>query len=835
MLISKNWIQQFVTIPKDLSPEALASKLTLSTVEVEGIKKLGGELDGIVVGQVHSVDKHPNADRLKVCAVDIGERNPVQVVCGGSNVWSQMFVAFAKVGARVRWHGEGEPVVLEKTTIRGMDSHGMICGADEIGLEEIFPKNEEKEIVDLTPLIEPMTKGHINPFKHVLGKPLAEVLGLDDVVFDIDNKSLSNRPDLWGHYGMAREVAAITGGSLKPWEASKISKKRLEIRNQRLEIEVKEKELCPRYMAVAIDGIEVGPSPSWMQTRLLSVGVNPINNIVDITNYVMLELGQPMHAFDAGSLDYGLQSTDYGKNNNRPSSVDCSPLSIIIRKAKKGEKIITLKNEECKLSPEMLVIADSEKPIAVAGVIGGLETAITEMTTSIIFESANFNPASVRKTANALGVRTDSSARFEKSLDPTNAEVALCRAVELTLELNPKARVASDVVDVSHFKINQGPIALPLLFVEKKLGVRVEKKKIISILSSLGFGVKEKRDVLFVSIPTWRATKDISIPEDVVEEILRVYGYDHIPASLPRLNVAPPLKNSLRELERHIKELLAYEYRMTEVYNYSFESPEWLAKLGVDMDQYLELDNPIAKDRPILRKHLIPNMLENVEKNAHRFDSVRLFEVGRMFDVEKQDTMLGLVSAGKGVAVPFYDLSHVVLGLGTRLDIAISVVVAEPQAPFTHPGRHAHLKVGKQEIGRIAELHPATQEQLGIPYRTAIVQINLDKLLNHISSTSSYRPLSQYPSIERDIAFVVDHDIEHVSIVQTLKSVDPLIASVQLFDVYEGKGIEKGKKSMAYRIIYRSDDRTLTAEEVDTIQKKVVPVIEKKFGGEVRK
>lgn len=512
---------------------------------------------------------------------------------------------------------------------------------------------------------------------------------------------------------------------------------------------------------------------------------------------------------------------------------------------------MTLKNEECELSTEMLVIArEGEaprqaqgKPIAVAGVIGGLETAITETTTCIIFESANFNPASVRKTANALGIRTDSSARFEKSLDPTNAEVALRRAVELTLELNPKARVASDVVDVSHFKINQGPfgkaqgepIALPLVFVEKKLGVRIEKKKIISILELLGFGVKEKRDVFSVTIPTWRATKDISIPEDLVEEIARVYGYDHISSSLPKLDITPPPRNPLRELERRVKELLAYEHGMTEVLNYSFESPEWLAKLGVEMDQYLELDNPIAKDRPLLRKHIIPNMLENVEKNAHRFESVRLFEVGRVFDVEKQDTMLGLVSAAKNTNVSFYDLSDVVLGLGARLGIAISVVAAKPQASFTHPGRHARLEVEKQEIGRIAELHPGTQEQLGIPYRTAIVQINLDTLLNHISDASSYRPLSQYPSIERDIAFVVDQDIEHASIVQALESVDPLVASVELFDVYEGKGIEKGKKSMAYRLIYRSNERTLTAEEVDTIQKKVVSAIEKKFGGEVRK
>lgn len=843
MLISKHWLEDFIKIPKDLSAEAIASKLTLSTVEVEGVKKLGADLLGIVVGKIESVEKHPNADRLNVCMVDIGtkdrslksvDRSPIQVVCGGSNVREGMLVALGTLGAKVRWHGEGELVELKKTNIRGVDSYGMICATDEIGLGEMFPKAEEKEILDLSERLE------IRDWR--LGDSLGKVLGLDDVVFDIDNKSLSNRPDLWGHYGMAREVAALVGAKLKEIVSFNIQKSkrrsaswRTNAERRTLDIHVEDQNLCPRYMAVAIDGIEVGPSPAWMQARLLAVGVNPINNIVDITNFVMLEVGQPMHAFDAERV--GRVTSNEGRG-------------IVVRKAKKGEKILTLKNEECKLSPEMLVIADSEKPIAVAGVIGGLETAITETTTSIIFESANFNPASVRKTANALGVRTDSSARFEKSLDPTNAEVALRRAVELTLQLNPKARVASDVVDVSHFKINQGPIALPLAFLEEKLGVRIEKKKIVSILESLGFGVKEKRDVFSVTIPTWRATKDISIPEDLVEEIARVSGYDHISASLPRLDVAPPMKNSLRELERHIKEFLAYEHRMTEVYNYSFESPEWLAKLGVDMDQYLELDNPMAKDRPLLRKHLIPNMLENVEKNAHRFDSIRLFEVGRVFRADmktlkhenmktlsglpEQDTMLGLVSAGKGVDVPFYDLSDVVLGLGTRLGIDISVLAAESQAPFTHPGRHARLEVDKQEIGRIAELHPATQEQLGIPYRTAIVQINLNELLKYASDASSYQPLSQYPSIERDIAFVVDRDMEHASIVQALESLDPLIASVELFDVYEGKGIEKGKKSMAYRIVYRSNDRTLTSEDADAVHKKVIRTIEKNCNAKMR-
>jgi len=352
----------------------------------------------------------------------------------------------------------------------------------------------------------------------------------------------------------------------------------------KLKVEVEDKKLCPRYMAVAIENIEIKPSPKWLQKYLLSVGLKSINNIVDITNYLLLDLGQPMHAFDKKNLI-----------GNK----------IIVRRAKKGEKFITLDEQEHKLNENNLLITDEEKAIALAGIMGGLNSEIKETTTTIIYESANFEASNIRKTALDLSLRTESSARFEKSLDPHNAELALKRAVELTLEFCPEAKVISNVVDESNFKLNTGPIELDLNFLRMKIGMEIEKKKTIRILEDLGFKIKDKGEKLLVEIPTWRATKDISIPEDLVEEIARIYGYDNLKVSLPVFPVMPPERNELRILERKIKNVLFLEYGFSEVYNYSFISPEWYKKMGFEPENLIELDNPIAKDRPYLRNSLI--------------------------------------------------------------------------------------------------------------------------------------------------------------------------------------------------------------------------------------
>lgn len=817
MKISKKWLQEFVFLPDSLTPQELAKELSLRTVEVEGIQNQAELLENVVVGLIEKVEQHPNADKLKVCHVNVGNES-LQIVCGGSNVKEKQKVALAKVGAKVKWHGEGDLIELTPTAIRGVESFGMICGADEIGLAEKFPKKDEKEIVDLSAL------------KAKPGTPLAKALGFDDVTFEIDNKSLSNRPDLWGQYGMAREIAAIYRKNLAEYKAPAIS----ESKEVDLKVSVENSALCPRYMAVMIDGVKIEPSPAWMQERLNAVGIRPINVIVDITNYVMMEVGQPMHAFDASKL---------------------SSAEIVVRQSKEGEKFVTLDDKERNLNEGMLLICDKEKSLAIAGVMGGKNSEVDTNTNRIIFESATFDGSSIRKTSTALGLRTDASARFEKSLDPTAASTALRKAVELTLKLCKGAKVVSKVADAHSYTFAVDKITFPLALFEKKIGVALPEKEIIKILNSLGFKVKKEKKNITVNVPTWRATKDISLPEDIIEEVLRIHGYENIPASLPEFTITPPLANHTKSLKRRMKNTLALECGFTETYNYSFVSPEWLSLLDTEMHLHIELENPIAKDRPFLRRSLLPNLLHNVESNLHRSDEVKLFETGRVYRIEeagervepgsdellpKQDTMLGMVYAKKGLDTPFFALRAAVTALFARLHVqfSFSSVSSDPHltlAPWAHPGRACFLEVNGHTIGSMGEVHPKYQKRVGIDARCAWMEININACAEVLKEEITYHPLSLYPSVYRDLAFVVDKTTAHATIASTITALDPLIRGVELFDVFEGEKIGASKKSVAYHIEYRSDDRTLTAEEIDAVQAKVMKAVEKELKGEIRK
>lgn len=835
MRISYNWLKKHVNIHNNA--EEVADKLKASTVEVEKVIKQGGDLADIVVGKVLSADKHPNADKLKVCQVDIGGEK-LQIVCGGSNVYEGMLVALAKVGAKVKWHGEGVLIKLTPTSIRGVESSGMICASTEIGLGEIFPTHEEKEILDLSAVI-PVKTGI-----QTVGMPLAEVLKLNDYIFEIDNKSLSNRPDLWGHYGMAREVAVLFNRDLDEYKTKEIKEKKL-VKGKNIDgeinlsVEVEDQELCPRYMAVAMTGVKVGESPDWLKRDLLAVGLRSINNIVDITNYIMLDLGQPTHAFSADALNVKI------KNQNEKL--------LKVRKAGDGEKILALDGKEYELNAGDLIIADNEKPVALAGVIGGAGSGITNDTTAIIFESANFSPASIRKTSTRFGLRTDSAMRFEKSLDPNLCEIALNKAVEMVLECCPEAKVAGKVVDKKHFTLQVGPIMVDTDIFKKILGVEVPEKEILRILNKLGFEVKQKKNFLSLKIPTWRATKDISISEDVVEEVARIFGYDNIPPSLPIFPIIPPKKNDLRALERKIKDVLSIGLNFTEVYNYSFVSEAQIKKLGDDLSKYIELENPLSKEKPYLRRNLLPNLLDNLAMNIERSSVIKIFEIGKVFTMEEtgvraransdnllphQDTWLAVISAEKKNDNQFWSARRVVEQIMTSLGLEWRVAVLDKILPWEHPARVATFSVDGMIVGVVHELHPGVAQQYGLETRVGVARINLDKLSEIMKKNSVkiiYKSLLTYPETGRDVAFLVDKKIKHADIVEVLQDVDRLLKKISLFDVYEGKNIKDGYKSMAYHLTYFHPEKTLTTEEVDKAQMKVINILEQKFKIEIRK
>ncbi|MBT4334930.1 phenylalanine--tRNA ligase subunit beta, partial [bacterium] len=590
MKISLNWLKQYVDIPKSLEPHELALKLTMATVEVEEIIDEKERFNNILVGEIIEIVDHPDATKLKVCNVRT-DTDEYKIVCGGNNIYKGMKSVLALPGALIKWHGEGEFTKLAKVKIRGVESNGMLCAAEEVDLPDSY--FVEEGVVDLGNKVK-------------VGEPLAEIFGLDDVIIDIDNKSITHRSDLWGHYGMAREVAAILNKKLGLLKNEELS----EGKEVNLKIKIEDNENCLRYMGVAFKNIKIEPSPEWMQNLLTAAGVRPINNIVDISNFVMLELGQPTHAFDRKNI------TDD---------------TIIVKKAKGSEKFKTLDDIERDLDKNTLLICDKKKPVALAGIMGGLNSEVENDTNEIIFEVANFNPVNVRKTATRLDLRTDAVTRFEKGLDPNLTEVAMKRVITLIHEIIPKAELSSKIVDINNFKETKREIELDLAFLKRRVGIEIPKKEVIRILESLEFKVDDNKETLLVTVPSFRTKKDISIVEDLVEEVARIYGYDNIEHIMPNVSMEPQEFNYERAVERKVKNVLVNICGLNEVLNYSFISEKQISNLDLNIKDHLELKNTLSVDQKYLRTTLLFNLLSNVSKNLRFFKEFNLFELGRVY------------------------------------------------------------------------------------------------------------------------------------------------------------------------------------------------------------
>ncbi|MBI5369699.1 phenylalanine--tRNA ligase subunit beta [Candidatus Uhrbacteria bacterium] len=789
ILASYNWIKEY--LDTDLSAEDFARKTTAAGNSVEHMDRVADRFANMIVGFVKEVKPHPNADKLQIAQTDIGKET-VEIVCGGVNLTEGMRVIVGLPGARVKWHGEGELVELVKTKIRGVESHGMICAVEEIGFEKLA--TGKKDIWNITALTDAKP-----------GTPIVQALELDEVIFDIE--VTSNRPDCRSIIGQAREGAAVT--------SSVFVKPALVVKGSRGDcgwnIEVKEPVLCPKYSAVLVDNIKVGPSPWWLQKKLLLAGYRPINNVVDITNVVLHEYGQPLHAFDADKL--------YGEK-------------IVVRKAKKQEKFLALDGKDYELSSEMLVIADAKNAVAVAGVMGGEFTGTTEQTTRVLIESATFDSLSVRRTARALNLYSDSQLLFEKGLSVEATGPALERAIELLGQV-AGGNLVSDVM------VQEAKPYEPRMFpfdpssANRLMGLELSEAEMREILERLGFEAKGDQFI----VPYWR-DRDIENSVDFVEEIARVYGYDRFPSVLPSGDLSlnrqvPALVWTLRA-----KTLLS-GMGLSEVYSYSFVSESQLERFGVSPKGAVLLRNPLSAEFAYMRPSLIPSLLTTIEQNQARFPVADFFELAPVYTPQKnglpQETLRLVFGVyGKDGRQAFLRAKGFVQRFFRQTGLGEVVLKRLEKSTAFHLGRSATVVHDKHEVGTIGQVSQAMAKMFGLDVQAVVVDLDFEKLVEKFTLSKSYKTIPQFPSVKRDLAFVVSERVEYASVVEHLAKVSPLFESVELFDVYRGQGVEEGKKSLALHFSFRSDERTLESKEVDAELETFRTVLQNEFGAMMR-
>lgn len=801
MDLSMKWLGDYIDV-SDMPIKEFCSGLTISGSKVERWETEGGEISKVVVGKILSVVPHENSDHLVVCKVDVGHASPdvLQIVTGASNVREGDFVPVAMDGSTLPGG-----VKIKKGKLRGVESNGMLCSLGELGLtthdfpyaiaDGIFIMQQEEDCV---------------PFE--LGQDIREAIGFDDT--SVEFEITSNRPDCMSVIGLARETHATFD---RPYTVKKPAYKGIDGDiNSMLKVTIHNKELCPRYIAGVVKNVKIGMSPRWMRERLRASGVRPINNFVDITNYVMLEYGHPMHAFDIRYIDNS---------------------EINIRNAKEGEKITTLDGTERTLTEKMLVIADANKPVAVAGVMGGEYSGIMDDTVDVVFEAACFDGASVRTTAKALGMRTDASARFEKGLDPQNAYPALMRAFEL-VEMLGCGEVVKTIIDADYSDKTPKGVEFDPVWINNFLGADIPEDVMRSCLEKLDFRIENG----MAYAPSVRI--DIECKADIAEEVARIYGYNNIPKTIIR-GVADAKLTEKQKLERKTANAMtalgAYE-----ITTYSFISPKYFDKIRLPMDSTLRktvvISNPLGEDTSVMRTTLLPSMCEVMARNYNnRNAAVCLFELGSEYipnGGELPDEPVRLSVGAYGGDMDFYGIKGIVDSMLKNIGVEDFEYSAEMngfgEAEAFHPGRRAVITKDGKAIGILGELHPETLENYGIGVKAYAAKVNVTELLDIANAVKTYKPLPKFPAAVRDLAIVCDENLPVAELEKAIKrAVGNTLESVTLFDVYKGKQIAEGKKSVAYSIAMRSHEGTLTDEQSDAAVKRVLKELEK-LGAELR-
>ncbi len=802
MIFPLGWLTDYLKI--DVSPEELGEMLTMAGLELEALEDKGKALADVSVAQINGIEKHPNADRLSICDVTDGETRYV-VVCGADNMKKGDKVAFAKAGTTLPATSKfPEGIKIKRSKIRGETSEGMLCSADEMGLS-----GGEDGIMILSPKAE-------------LGTSMSDEIGFDGVIFEVG--ITPNRPDCMSIFGVAREVSAILGENLQ--KPSFSVKEQGESISGRVAVEVEDPEACPRYCCRLVEGVRIGPSPAWLQERLEYCGIRSVNNVVDVTNFVLLEQGQPLHAFDYDKLDQG---------------------RVSVRKARDGEMIETLDGVERKLLGEDLLICSGDRPVALAGVMGGADTEIGDTTSSVLLESAYFSPVGIRKTSKRTGLKSESSSRFERGIDINNVSFALDRAAELISRLSG-GTIAGGVIDVYPDPVSPREISLSVDRVCGLVGISTDSHEIAGLLEGLGFEVLSlSADALLLRVPTFRV--DIEREVDIVEEVARLLGYDNIPSVLPEVPMVAKKPSVITVMEKRLRDIFV-SYGFLEAINYSFESPELLRTFG--LEESMRIMNPISQELSEMRVSLIPSLVRNVKLNLSRQNQdVRLFESGKVFYPKNMDQLpnevkkFAAIATGKrapeiwdGEKFDFFDIKSVlersleVLSVDSRVEFG----PVSSDHGFLWPGKSSAVLIDGNVLGVVGELHPHLLEKLEIGESVYVLELNLSFLsVVYTSLERKFSPLPKFPSLRRDIALVVDEVVPVREILSVIKKANSgIIENAWVFDVYRGNSLEEGKKSVALSLILRNREKTLTDEDANRVQQHVLRSLQESIGAELR-
>ena len=802
MKISWNWLKRHADL-EGVNPYDMANRFTMAVAELEGIHEFGETYDRVLTARILGSRPHPNSQRLALVDLDLGNGRQVTAVSGAPNLTPGLVIPFAQPGVVLEGI-EGKPTVCE-ADVKGVVSPGVTCSELELGISQ-----------DHTGLLE-------FPPDTPVGVPLTDVLPVHDYILEIDNKSITHRPDLWGHRGIAREVAALAGRRLLPFDGSIP-----EGREDPLVVRVDAPDLCPRYCALAFDGVKVARSPLWLKLALSRVGVRPISNVVDATNFAMLDVGNPLHAFDARFIE---QDT------------------IVVRRARPGEVLVTLDGWERHLLPDDLVIADGAKGVALAGVMGGENSEIKDDTTRVVLEAACFNPSAIRRTSSRLQLRTEASARFEKGLDMKAALDVTALFVRLMAEVAPGSRVASKLYNVSVPEPAATVIRVSPEFIRRKLGVDIPDSAMKGMLEGIEFVVDERGGEFHITVPTFRATRDIRIPEDIVEEIGRIYGYDNIDPVPLLAAVAPPPVVVSRSLEARVRQSLVTS-GYNEVMTYSFASSTLAEAIGHSLAGAVELANPISSDMPVLRQSLVPNLLGLAVKNALQRDDFRLFEVGRVFYAAQEAGQIphqerraaGILYSKNGDNFELYrNVRSHVEALFHRLGRGEARMVeadASWQAPWVVQDKARGILLNSEDgalTGIVGMLSPVVRDRLKLRGKAAFFEINLEPVFAAREVVRKFKPLPRFPAIQNDLSVLVAMDVPYEKVAGAIQDAGgTLLDEMELFAIFRGGPIPEGKKSLSFHLRFRSPDRTLQDQEVDPVVKGILAALREKVGGEIR-